>query len=305
MRILRNTLLVFISLSLIITIPSATLLYAIHSTVLKPYESINYLKQSGIYEKSEIIIKEKVSNEMEFENTVKNELVVRIFKKVIEKEVTADWIAYIAETFQISLWNYLLGESDEIAPIPIQNFYDSVIEITGDEIDRFAAEQKIPINLIKDEIISKIKGQLPTSIDVIKYYDIDPQNLENMRLNYQKSKDIKLIIYFAIISLILLGFLISYRLKRFFKWVGYTFIMSGIFSMVPAVVLYVYDEQKISNKLQFNGIIQKFEVEITYLLNLVINDIVKYLVISSLIILAVGIISIILSSTLKKHKNPS
>ena len=299
MRIIRNSLLLLLSFSFLIILPVAAFINSINSTILKPYGFTSYLDQSGVYRELEAIIKNELTDSIDSEENDIN----KIIGKILNDNLTDGMIAAKLRAIQTSFWDFFLDKTDTISPIPINDFKYSFLQSLDLEIEKMAKAKGLPANLIKKDIIQGFSDKIPDSFDITKIIELDHNQLFKLKAYYQKERNILLLSYILLATIILLGLVISFNFKRFLKWLGLTFTVSGVITLIPILFTYFFLDKLILSKIEFPAGLNQIQTIFSNVLETVINETTIYLLIISSIILVTGILSLIISNFMKNKKD--
>ncbi len=294
MKIFRNFFLVLLSIICILLIPLTLVYESLNTTILKPYETINYLNESGIYQEAEIVIEEEIYKMIE---SMGSDTVIpsTIFSNIISKSITKEWISYFSKDIQTSLWQYIIGESDTIGVISLTEFNNYVKEMTENEISNILDSNPAFENLINSQIV----GLLPESIDMNDYI----VNVEKAKDYYQMMKLFEVYMYLVLAFILIFVLILSWNLRKTAKWLGVTFTITGFITFIPAILFNVIDKQIFYYRIQNVDFYKYFESSITSLVDLLVNDITINLSMFSFVVLIFGVFCLLLNKVLSRRSD--
>lgn len=219
-------------------IPAAILAESLNMTALKPYGTAIYLEQSGIYVKAAEEVKRSMVKKAEANSTrVIRKYVKSIVERAVNATVTPQWIGSKLELAQTSFWDYLLGKSDRLRPIPIGELKSSVRAASIDELNRLPKEIWLIPGLSKEKFAGEFADRLP---EEVSWEDIasDSSQLESLRADYRMAVRGKKAGDVLVLLLILLQGWLAGSIKRGLKGFGWTWIVSGGLSILLAGCLW-------------------------------------------------------------------
>ncbi len=302
MNIIRNILLILLSIILVITIPLTTFFYSLKSTILKPYATITYINQSGVYEKAEILIKQMLSEtSINDENNQGEDIILQIINQVVEEHITGDWLAIKLENIQVSIWDYILNKTNRIEPFHMEEYQAWIMNAAEGKIEALSKENGIPSDKLKETIEDELKQKIPQSIDMTDMLGITYDQLDFIKLNYQKAQHTFRLFILLNIAGLLLGALLAFRFRKILFWVGLTTTIAGVFSLIPVLVATFFNGMSFVSKIELPESLKLIEVNVIRLIELIVQDIFKQINIVSLFIIVFGAMLLLLMKLIKSN----
>lgn len=299
MRIVRNSILIFLTLTLIITIPLALILQSLSSSILKPYNTFNYFDKSSIYQELEKIIEEKITGEYAKNNNI---ITVKLFTMVSNEFVTDELIAVNIRSIQNSTWDYILGKTDKVEPISTKPFLQEFYQLFDSQMEEYAEKNNIPLGLFDQEFKKWLDRVLPDSIDFMKISGVDIEEVNKIKQYYYDTKKLLYILYLVIIAALLIGFIILVNIKRFFRWFTVIIISGVSLILIFSFVLLLF-KQQLYNKLNFTGTLAELDPSIFRIYNLMLQDYTNHLLGYSLVLLLIAIGLIVINKYTKNNSS--
>ncbi len=300
LKIIRNAILIFLSLTLIFLLPINIFLHSLHITIMKPYQTANYLEQSGIYENLDGYIKRIIIKNTDHINQAQGKAIVnRIVNNFAESEITTYWIASKITIAQRHLWDFILERTERVEPIPMQDFRDAFVEIGKAQIKKIANAEGLPANILNDEILSSIEKNIPSSYDFASLY---MKQLKELRNVYQKFQKGLYLLYIVNLIAFLLGAIITIQSKLFFRWTGITLTVAGVISIIPGTIKFILNERAIGSILTFSGELEQIKSSIYHVIEVMIYDLIAHIAAYSLTLLGIGGLSLVIYLITKNKK---
>lgn len=293
LNVLKKFFLMLLTLILVITIPVAIFLNALSTTAIEPYRSISYIEKSGIYNELERVIRDESANYQVDSEEIGSEIINTIVNRVVDEIVTSEWLASKSAILQTNLWDYILGKTNSIYPISFQDFWQSFMIITEEELNKYT-DSKLPNELLSNGIMKGFEEKLPHELDIMSTYGINYSDLDLVKKYYNLGIKALYILYSTIIISIFLGIFLLFKSKKVLLWLGKIFIISGIISFIPIGLKQLYQGELLT-KINLTGILLNFEDGLLNLFDLVALDIVNSILFYSTIILLLGISLLIIA----------
>jgi len=287
LNVLKKVFLILLTLILVISIPVAIFLNSLSTTIVEPYRSISYIEQSGIYDGLEKAIKAEMENYQVGSEEIGSEITNTIVNRVVNEIVTSEWLASKSAILQTNLWDYILGKTNSIYPISFQDFWQSFMIVTEEELSKYT-DSKLPNELLNNSIAKGFEERLPQELDIMNTYGIKYSDLDLVKKYYNLGIKALYIVYSTIIISIFLGILLLIKSRKALKWLGAIFITSSLISFIPIGLKQLYQDELLTN-INLSGILVNFEDGLFKLFNLVVLDITDSILLYSIIVLLIGI----------------
>ncbi|MGD9677528.1 MAG: hypothetical protein AB7V16_04050 [Vulcanibacillus sp.] len=298
MKYFKNFMLILLSIIFILLIPLTLVYESLNTTILKPYETIRYLDESGIYQEAEIVAEEEILKQLESLDII---IPSDMLGNLISRTVTEDWISHFSKEIQYLLWRYIVDESDTIGPLSLTEFNIYVKEIAKDEVNKFTGG----ISFLENSVNTYIDQFLPQSIDINDYFSDYTQQIEEIKKNYQLMKVLEIVIYILLAFIIVIGAILASNFKKTLRWLGIVFTITGTLTLVPALLINVIDKKKFYTEFLNHDFYQYLNSSVMTLLDLIINDIAVKLSILSVSVLIVGVFFLLFSKVFKERSSTS
>lgn len=301
LKVLRNFLIILLSIICIILIPLILVYESLNTTILKPYESISYLNESGIYQDAEVVLEETIINKMG-SLEIASFMPSTILNNLVSNSVTIDWISYFSKDIQTSLWKYITDDTDKISDISLTGYSIYIKEMASNEINTLTNGNS---SFLEDTINTKIDQLMPESINLNDYFSDYTNYIEKVKGYYQTMKVFEVVIFLLLAFIIIFVAILSANLKKTLSSLGIIFSITGILTLLAALFLNVIDKQFFYAQLQNLEFYGYFESSVTKLMDLLVNDITMNLSMISFVVMIVGVFLLLISKVLKTKTDKS
>lgn len=210
------------------------ILYTLHNTVLKPYETNTYLKQTEIYTELQSIIPELIQPGETQSHLIDN-LIQEVAHVTVKEYVTEAWIAEKVEFIETELWDYILGKSTVLEPISLQGIRDVFFKNLEEEAQELT--KNLPVDINETKIINQLKTQIDVNLNWAELYGIEKDQLDILRTRYSLFQKTITISALLLITLLGLGFFMHQEKIRVIRWSG---ILTLITSLILAIPLFIW-----------------------------------------------------------------
>jgi len=298
MKYFKNFLLILVSIVFIILLPLTLVYESLNTTILKPYETIRYLDESGIYQEAETVVEEEVLKKIDSLDII---IPSDILSNLISRSITEEWISYFSKETQNSFWRYIVDESEILGPLSLTDFNIYVKEIAIDELSNVSDG----ISFLENSINTNIDRFLPKTISIDDIFIDYTQQIEEIKKNYQTMKFLEIVIYILLAFIIVIGAILASNFKKTIRWLGIVFTITGTLTLVPALLINIIDKQNFYTEFLNHDFYQYLNSSVTTLLDLIINDIVVKLSMLSVGVLIVGVFFLLFSKVFKARSSKS
>ncbi len=271
--------------------------YSINQSILKPYSSVDYLKDSGIIEGMERIIPELIKGNNVEENMGQDDQIMKeALQEVIQKHITDDWIYNKLTLIQREIWDYILEKDSKIEGIDISDVTTPFMAAIKEKLLAKYPKEMVEENLKAFE--QNFKGKLNWA----EVYGVETERLDEIKMYYERYKQLSLSLIISFIITTVLSFLVIYNFHKMLKWFGtICVVISGIL-LITFMAWTFFDKQIFYSKIQLPTIYKNLESNVIQLAELVTSDFFKHLGWSALTVFFLGAILLIISFFTKKHK---
>lgn len=228
MKILQTSTLVIVTIILMVIIPLSFVLYSINQTVLKPYESDEYITKVELVE----FLSDNIQGRFtDVDHPLKDEyeeLFSSTLQGALDEVITQAWVNDKFNEMQVNVWDYLLDVTETVKPIHITELKEAIIlefELVLDEMG-YPEEQA-------ERFIAEMENQMPETLHI---YDVLPVNGEQrsvqVKNSYQQSQQGYDVILLLTVILFVLGLFLTFYPKTLMRWSGYVLGVIGIFTFL-------------------------------------------------------------------------
>ncbi len=317
MSFIEKAIVTIVTIALIFMIPAALLTQAIHQTVLKPYSTTAYLEKTNLYDQMELWVQAAIREQIgqiQFDGVPS--AVSQVFQDavvtVVEKQVTADFIAEKAGRFEASIWDYILGHTDRLEPVPVPELRTAFSETVRLQLNHWSEQTGVPLNTLgteaeREQLIGNLANHIPDSIDLtlIAGDSALPQTIETLKQKYEQQLFYRNVLYGATLVLLLIGIVIQRRPRAVLSWTGTVLIVGCALSLVPAVATLALHREVVDLLVSLAGIERsegwmQMEQGIVRLVEVMAADVRGVLLVSSAITVGVGIVGVVVTRVLPK-----
>lgn len=314
LKVLAYLGLVILSIVFVLSTLVGTIVWSVNATVLKPYHSINYLNESGMYAGIGTILRDTFTknlngqpsdnanndsnldtnnqdkNQQAIEQKVKEsqQQIENTLKTAINDTLTDSYIATKLSTLQTSLWDFLTDKGGLSLVIATPELQEAAIQAIN-------ANDQLT-NDVKEELAKNIKEQIPASFDLNEMLNKEdsansttesknPINFEQIKSIYQNIKLATLGLYAFVIILLILSILITLYLKNTRRWIGTILIIPGILVLALGVGVNV-----IASQIKMPDLPSELIDSISKLLNTVTREISTQFIVLGIILIVMSIL---------------
>ncbi len=294
LRILSYIGLVILSILFVLTACLGTLVWSVNATVLKPYESIRYLQQSGIYRELGGIVGEMFtpedSNPSNGQSSTPEEIELQETIVVTLQEILTE--QYIASKFtplQTNIWDYITDKSELSLVVAIPEIREQMLKAIMDNT-------RLP-EQVKAEAPAKVNEIFPETIDFAKLLNSNAEENQssenNSKFDFAQIKEIYHTIaratvglYSVIVVLLALCVGISLYLKNTHRWIGTILLIPGILILVQGLAV-----KSVTGVVPTSDLPEAFQTSVTQLISDVSGDISSQLFMVAAIFLVASILT--------------
>ncbi len=234
MLILKKLALSVTAILLLGSIPAAVLLATLNLTVLKPYNTLQYFEQSGIYEKMSVQIKKTiVEDAVSRSPRIMQKYVAAIMEAASDATVTPQWLQVKTQLVQKTVWDFLTGKSERLEPIPVPELRQSALQAAKRQLNRLPQAVWLLPGMNKERFAMDFAGQIPKQITIEEALD----NRVQMQVVKEKYKlfqlESKVFYVFLVILLLIFGWSAG-SFKQMLRLFGRLFTTAGFLSLLAA-----------------------------------------------------------------------
>lgn len=296
MNIIRIFFLIIPSILLILIGPLSILSYSLNQTILKPYSTVDYIKESGMFEGMERIIPKVIKgNNPEETEGQEVQIMKEALLEVIQKQITEEWMYNKLNFMETEIWDYILHEDNEIEGIDISDVSTPYNAAVKEKLLTMYPKEMV------EEMLKEFELRFEDKLNWADVYGVETESLDEFKMYYEKYKQISLWLNLIFLTIVL-SFLVIFKFPKMLRWFGVIcMIISGIASIPFVTWTYFFNRQLLYSKIQLPTVYKELEGSIIELIELVTNNFFKHLSWISLTVFFLGIILLIFSSFTKKH----
>ncbi|WLD93282.1 hypothetical protein [Alkalihalobacillus sp. AL-G] len=225
LKVFQKIVLMICSLLMILIIPATAFLLAIQQSILKPYHTLDYVENSGIYEELQQTIPETIKQDQSFQKVQSDPGISDVVDQVLAEQINVERISVVVDFIHNELWDYVVGKDEVLDKLEISDIRSAIlVEARTSEI------------LADDTIYSE---KFVSAIDWAAFYKLDQKKMDTAQTYYNRL--ISIIIWNGIVLVILIGlsFLVTSNSRFVLKMLSSVcFISFGIlFVLLIAVEL--------------------------------------------------------------------
>ncbi len=288
--------LVILSMLFIFTALLGSVIWSVNATLLKPYESIRYLEQSGIYDRFGGIVADMFATTTA-DNNQSNEQAPSPEEKQLRdtvaaslnKILTREYVASKFTPLQTQFWDYMTDKSELSPGVEIPEVREQVLQAIM--ANSSLSEQ------LKAEAPENVNGTFPASIDIAQLANqsqSENQGSENsnsidfvqIKETYHSISLATVGLYAAFAVLLIFCVLITLYLKNTTGWIGTILLIPGIFILVESFGL-----KSVSAFVPISDLPEAFQVSVTQIISDVTSDMSSQLLLIAVIFLVASILT--------------
>jgi len=303
LRIIFSTIFGILLLGLI----SIFLLFtSINQSILKPYSTMEYLKESEMYQS----IASNLPAFLERDNgTIHNaesidqeDIMKDITKEVVTEKITSKWLEEKLAFIQQEIWDYILNKDNTIRKLDISDVREAFLDKLEERITVLEEDGSLPPEINKEIIINQFSSQFHSQINWVELYGVNTNQLDQFKYFFEQKNKAYLFLFMAIFIILFIHFFILSNWKRFLKWLGIILIVSSFISLIPVGLWQLYAKNLVMSKLEIPIEYSFLKDSFIQLIKTVSTDITTHIVVNSILLIIIGIMFLFLSRFLNQSQ---
>ncbi len=201
---------------------------ALHATLLKPHQTMDYVSS----EQLKLLVMDAVERRFAVDWFQDEGLGSRLqallndaIQAAIASTLSETWLTQKAMAFQGHLWDYIEGETNQVAPISIQEVHDAIL-VKYDQAVNTSGLRPWVSERVWEELRSQLEQRLPVSLQLLDVLNVDYNQLEKLKSSYEWIIELEIAVRKALVLTIIALLLFSHRIRSGIRSVGTVLIVA-------------------------------------------------------------------------------
>jgi hypothetical protein len=301
LKIIRMLIMILSSIFLVSITPLGLFSHSMNQTILKPYSTVDYMKDSGMLEDIRQIIPGMIQIDVPQEYTEQDaQMIQEAILEVVHKHATEEWIYDRLTFMQTEIWDYILQKDDRIEGLDVS---DITVPFLVELKEKFTAKYPEVPKVLIEERLKEYEQYIAKKLNWAGLIGMETERLDALKTNYSNYKNVNLWLNVSIILAIVLSVLVIFHVTKIFRWFG----MVGI--MISGIVLTLYaawtffDKEILYSKIQLPAAYKDLESSMIELIELASGNFFSHLAWSAFTVLIPGILLLIIGFIIKKRQS--